>query len=82
MDPNDKEETLFATPFGLYQFCVVPFGLCNAPATLQCLMVQVLVRIHWTCCLIYLDDIIVFMQSLYLGAPEQAKGGPFSTTAG
>eukprot|EP00731_Ephydatia_muelleri_P028382 Em0020g26a len=37
-----------------------PFGLTNAPATFQCLMERVLAGLHWTKCLIYLDDILIF----------------------
>ena len=35
MEPADREKTAFATPFGLHQFRVTPFGLCNAPSTFQ-----------------------------------------------
>ena len=34
----DKPKTAFRTPFGHYQFKVLPFGLTNAPAMLQTVM--------------------------------------------
>lgn len=55
-----KEKTAFSTGSGLWQFKVLPFGLCNAPATFERLMERVLKGILFKTCLVYLDDIIVF----------------------
>ncbi|KRZ81763.1 Retrovirus-related Pol polyprotein from transposon 17.6, partial [Trichinella sp. T8] len=57
---EDREKTAFSTPLGLFQFRVMPFGLCNAPATFQRLMEKALRGLTWKTCLVYLDDIIVF----------------------
>ena len=57
--PEDQPKTAFTTLDGLYQFKVMPFGLCNAPTTFQRLMDRVLSGLKWSSCLVYFDDIIV-----------------------
>ncbi|XP_033761528.1 uncharacterized protein LOC117343293 [Pecten maximus] len=59
MDPADKSKTAFVIRKSLFQFNVLPFGLCNAPATFERLTETVLSKLQWEVCLIYLDDIIV-----------------------
>ena len=59
VSPGDREKTAFTTPSGLYEFKVMPFGLCNAPATFQRLMDMVLAGMQWESCLVYLDDVII-----------------------
>jgi transposase InsO family protein len=55
-----KEKTAFSVPRrGHFQFKVMPFGLCNAPASFERLMEQILRGLQWDRCLVYLDDIIV-----------------------
>jgi hypothetical protein len=57
--PDDKEKTAFSTGQGLWQFTVMPFRLCNAPATFERLRKTVLRGLTYDSCLVYLDDIIV-----------------------
>jgi len=59
MSPDDQEKTAFCTTDGLFEFKVMPFGLCNAPATFQRLMDMVLAGLLWKSCLVYLDDVII-----------------------
>ncbi|KAL5489380.1 hypothetical protein EMCRGX_G018469 [Ephydatia muelleri] len=61
---EDKEKTAFSTPFGLFLFRIMPFGLCNAPSTFQHLMERVLAGLHWSTCLVYIDDIILFSRTV------------------
>lgn len=63
MDDSDKLKTAFATKRGLFHFNVMPFGLCNAPATFERLMKTVLSGLQWQICLVYLDDIIVIRKT-------------------
>ena len=59
MDKDSQEKTAFTTYAGLYEFTVMPFGLCNAPATFQRLMEKVLHDLAREKYLIYLDDVLV-----------------------
>ena len=59
VEEGGREKTAFCTTEGLYQFKVMPFGLCNVPASFQHLMDLVLTGLQWTQCLVYLDDIII-----------------------
>ena len=63
MESQSQEKMAFCTPSGLYEFCVMPFGLCNAPATFQRLMETALAGLARDSCMVYLDDILVIGQS-------------------
>ena len=55
-----RAKTAFVTPFGKYEFLMVPFGLAQAPAYFQLLMNKVLKGLKFT--MTYLDNIIIFSQ--------------------
>ena len=57
MKPEDRPKTAFVTKYGLYEFCRMPFGLCNAPATFQRAMQLVFRGMTWREVLTYIDDL-------------------------
>ena len=66
MEESAREKTAFVTMEGLYEFCVMPFGLCNAPATFQRLMQKALSGLggEEPFCSVYIDDVIVYSDSV------------------
>ena len=51
--PDDIVKTAFSTHLGLCEWNVMPFGLCNAPATLEKMMTDMLAGQQWKICLVY-----------------------------
>jgi len=60
---EDCHKTAFRSPFGLYQWRVVPFGLTNAPAYFARAMQQMFGDLIGKCVFVYLDDILVFSKT-------------------
>ena len=62
MDEVSKQYTAFTVGnLGFFKCICMPFGLCNALATFQWLMQNCLGELNLIYCLIYLDDLIVFL---------------------
>ena len=60
LTPRAKEISAFATPRGLYQYTVMPFGMKNAPATFQRLVNSLISDLDG--CEAYIDDIVVYSE--------------------
>jgi hypothetical protein len=52
--PEDRQKTAVITPFGLFEYNYMPFGLCNAAQTLQRMQDQIFKDLP--CTFVYLDD--------------------------
>jgi hypothetical protein len=62
MADNSIEKTAFTCKYGLFEWLVMPFGVCNGVATFERLMENVLADYKWRSCVVYLDDCIVFSE--------------------
>ena len=62
MHPDDIAKTAVITPFGLFKFFRMPFGLKNAVQAFQQLMVTVLADLPFL--FVYLDDVLVASKNM------------------
>ena len=60
--PNDVEKTAVSTPFGLFEWIYMPFGLRNASSTFQRYIDNIFV--NTSCVFNYVDDILCFSESV------------------
>lgn len=64
LDPDSKEKTAFSVPGRpQYQYCVMPFGLCNAAQRLCMLMDKIFPVCIRSQVFVYLDDLLVVSRS-------------------
>jgi hypothetical protein len=63
MTPSASEKLVFRTHRGLWQFRRMPFGYCNGPGVFQRIMQGILAPFLWIFALVYIDDIIIFLQT-------------------
>ena len=65
MEEASKQYTAFTVGnLGFFECEHMPFGLCNVPSTFQRLMQNCLGKLNLIYCLIYLDDMVVFLQTV------------------
>ena len=63
INDKDRYKIAFTTPFGHYEWNVIPFGLKNAPSEFQNIMNNILNHFsHFT--IVYIDDVLVFSKSI------------------
>ena len=61
---SDVHKTAFVSRYGSFEYTVMPFGLCNAPATFQRAMNQMLREGMDKYVLVFLDDILIYSRTL------------------
>ncbi|KAH9801738.1 hypothetical protein KPL71_001135 [Citrus sinensis] len=61
--PKDQQKTTFTCPFGTFAYRIMPFGLCNAPATFQRCMLSIFSDMVERFLEVFMDDFSVFGDS-------------------
>ncbi|GBG84009.1 hypothetical protein CBR_g37883 [Chara braunii] len=62
--PEDQQKTTFQTRYGLYEFVVMPSGLCNAPGTFQHAINWIFHDYLDKFVSVHLDDILIFSKTI------------------
>jgi len=57
---GDEWKTTFTTKLATYEYRVIPFGLCNAPAGFQRWINRTLHQFMNIGCMVYLDDVLIY----------------------
>ncbi|GBG77816.1 hypothetical protein CBR_g25747 [Chara braunii] len=61
---EDQHKTAFQSRYDLYEFVVMPFGLCNTPGTFQHAMNRIFHDYLDKFVIVYLDDVLIFSKTV------------------
>jgi len=64
MHPDSIPLMAITMPFGLYEWMVMPMGLCNSPPVHQRRVANALRELIGKICHIYLDDIVIWLKNM------------------
>ena len=68
-----RKKTACRTRYGSFEFLVMPFGLCNAPATFTTLMNHIFHEYLDDFVIIYIDDILVYSKTAEEHAEQKLR---------
>ena len=54
--PEDQEKMTFTCPWGTFSYQVLPFGLCNAAATFQCVVLSIFADLIHETMEVFMDE--------------------------
>jgi hypothetical protein len=63
IDPQSRKYTGFRTPFGMFEFNVLPMGLCNSPATFMRMMNRIFGDLYDKFLVVYMDDLLIHSET-------------------
>ena len=63
MDPESSKYTAFQTRYGLYEFLVCAFGLCNSPATFMKFMNKIFFKAVDEFLIYFMDDLLIYSKT-------------------
>jgi len=64
MAEGEEWKTAFKRRYGLYEYTVMPFGLCNAPSTFQSMINDVFGDMLDVRVIAYMDDILIYTETV------------------
>ena len=64
MAPGREWKTTFKSWYGLYEYTVMPFGLCNAPSTFQSMINYVFTDMLDAGVIAYMEDILIYSETI------------------
>jgi len=64
MAEAEEWKTAFKRRYGLYEYTVMPFGLCNAPSTFQGMINDVFRDMLEVVVIAYMDDILIYSETI------------------